>query len=191
VLSSTNLYGNAREKTGLELKRIFEAILTDNKDIINGLNNVETVARWYREAKEDPENIPSIIVNQIIEKLVAHIEKPLGDFLEIKIKTNEIELNFAIKPYVKFIKRVNGKEAGNIAVTFKITFSGKLEGSRVYTDLQGQRAVADRFVAAMTVSIEKVRVSIFGFTENNWEKPIQIYHNEFLKLENLSFPSTR
>ena len=119
------------------------------------------------------------------------VEKPLDDLLEIKIKTNEITVNFNIKPYVKFIKKVNGKEVGNVAITFKIMFSGKLEGARVYSDFQGQRAVADRFVTDITISIEKIRVSIFGLTNTYWEKPIQIYHNEFLKVENLSFPSTR
>ena len=165
MLSSTNLYGNTREKTGLELQRIFKTILTNNKEIINGLNEIEKVAGWYSEAKEDPKKIPSIIVNKVIEKLVDSVEKPLGDLLAVSIKTTEIKVDFVIRPYVKFIKKANGKEVGYVAITFKIVFSGRLEGSRVYSDLQGQRAYADRFIAAMTVSIEKIRASIFGFPE--------------------------
>jgi methyl coenzyme M reductase subunit C-like uncharacterized protein (methanogenesis marker protein 7) len=81
VLRSTNLYGGALGSTGLELERILENILRNKEDIINGLNEVETVTSWYKEAKENPDNIPSIIVNEIIEKIVDEVEKPLDDFL--------------------------------------------------------------------------------------------------------------
>jgi hypothetical protein len=191
VLRSTNLYGGALGSTGLELERILENILRNKEDIINGLNEVETVTSWYKEAKENPDNIPSIIVNEIIEKIVDEVEKPLDDFLEIKIKTNEIGVNFSIKPYVKFIKKLNGKNIGDVSITFEIKFSGKLEGGRVYSDLQGRRAVAERFVTAITISIIKIRASILGLPETSWDRPIQIYHNGSLKIENLSFPSTR
>jgi hypothetical protein len=47
-----------------ELESVLGTILLSKEEIINKINDIKTVATWYKEAKHHPNEIPSIITNQ-------------------------------------------------------------------------------------------------------------------------------
>ncbi len=67
-ISSSNMAG----KVGTELGNAFEGIL--NNAELNQLQELKVVAGWYREAKEDPTMIPSLITNKILEHMLEHLK---------------------------------------------------------------------------------------------------------------------
>jgi hypothetical protein len=178
--------------------------LSESEEIINKLDDIKTVAVWYKEAKEDPKKIPSIIVNRIIEELLnyskEHFINSISENIHLQCEINEqhqvqgsIRVNFkSLKPYVEFIKLVDGKALPpTLRFTFKIDIDGELEGLKFEPSSNGgsptttqegrQRQISlDKFAFDLTVSIVKLPMV-------HLEEPITLFHKEQFKVENLHF----
>ncbi len=101
-----------------QLRGVLENILKDNEGIIEDITEIRTIKDWYSEAKTDPKKIPSILMNGILEKILDIVVTSLQDYLvdsisakiniqKDRIEIEELEIDFSVKPYVKFIKKIN------------------------------------------------------------------------------------
>ena len=102
-------------------------MLKDNEGIIQDINEIKTIQDWYTEAKTDPEKIPSIVINGILEKVLDVIASSLEDYLvdsisakitiqKDRLEIEELEIDFSVKPYVKFIKKINSTKSSEISL---------------------------------------------------------------------------
>jgi hypothetical protein len=195
---SDSISGDFHHRLRKELTRIFDTILTDNKDKINALKEIKTIAGWYQESGEQPDKIPSTIINKSIERLLEYVEPYLADHLidriNVKIRPDldgleVIEINPPpIEPYIEYIKKINQVESDGIKVTFSVVLSMKLEDIR-FRNLQNRQieVYVDRLIADLTVSIIEISVSIFHIPTVSFSGSIALCNNQLFKAENLSF----
>jgi hypothetical protein len=195
---SDSISDDFHERLRKELTRIFDAILTDNKDKINALKEIKTIAGWYQESGQQPDKIPSTIINKSIERLLEYVEPYLADHLidKIKVKIKPhldgleiIEINPPpIKPYVEYVKKINQVESDGIRVTFNIVLGMKLEDIR-FRNFQNRQieVYIDRLTAYLTASIIEISVSIFSMPTISFSGSIVLSNDQLLKVEGLSF----
>jgi hypothetical protein len=161
---------------------------------------MKTIAGWYRKAGKHSEKIPSIIVNQCIDKLLEHVQEYLSNYLihiikvETKIHSDSvevkvIEINFDIKPYVEYVKKINQVESDKVRVTFSISLGGKVEDIRLRSNFRNRQidVFIDRIIAYLTVSIIKITASILYVPTISLSRPIVLSDNQLFKVENLFF----
>jgi hypothetical protein len=198
TLSVGNSFNNIQQKTAEELDRVLNAVLFSNHEIICGLNEIKTVSGWYSEAKKDPDKIPTIVVNEAIKRLVEHVVPTFSRFLIDKInveietrkgqsKIKTIEIKFAVKPYVEYIKKIDDTDVNKVKITFSIAITGKLEDITIRSDSYGRQVFIERASAVLTISILTGTVSNLYLSINPVSKPIILYHDESLKIEKISF----
>jgi hypothetical protein len=179
-------------------------VLTENDEVINKLDDIKTVAGWYKEAKEDPKKIPLIIVNRIIEQLLnygkEHFINSISKNIELQCKIDEqhqvqgeIRIKFkSLKPYVEFFKLVDGKPfPPTLRFTFKIDIDGIFEGLKFQASSsvgaptsiprgRKRQVSLDKFIFDLTVSIVKLPMV-------NLEEPLFLFHKEQFIIEKLHF----
>ena len=185
----------------MALRNSFTSILTQNEKIINGLDDVKTIAGWYQEAKRDPKKIPSIIVNKLIEVLLSQSKKyfidSLNESIEMKCQVDlqrkevrgdlHINLN-SLRPFVEFTKIVDGEKVPpTFRVTFKIDIDGTLEGltitfGRTNSALEGVK----KEIALRRLSFD-LTISIIKLPGFNLDPPLVLSHNEIFKVKDLRF----
>ncbi len=193
---------DTEQKLEEALKDSLSSVLTENEETINKLDDIKTVVGWYREAKEDPKRIPSMIVNRIIEELLnyskEHFINSINENIELQCEINaqqrevkgDIYINFkSVKPYVEFIKVIDGKEVPPaLRITFKIDLDGTFEGLKIHSSstisvgqgVKRRDICLDKFSFNLTISI--IKLPAF-----NLVVPIVLYHKEQFKVENLHF----
>jgi hypothetical protein len=199
TLSVSNSFNNnIQQKTAEELDRVLNAVLFSNHEIICGLNEIKTVSGWYSEAKKDPDKIPTIVVNEAIKRLVEHVVPTFSRFLidkiNVEIETRKgqskikiLEIKFAVKPYVEYIKKIDDTDVNKVKITFSIAITGKLEDITIRADSHGKQVFIERASAALTISILTGTVSNLYLSINPVSEPIILYHDESLKIEKISF----
>jgi hypothetical protein len=200
MLNSDNTtYGNVQQKIMEELESVLGTALTSKEETINKINDIKTVATWYKEAKQHPNEIPSIITNEAISRLLENIGPYLVTFLIDKIKIEielhsknmkikELEINFSVKPFVEYIKKINRVESNKVRVTFNFALSGKVNGITVNSDdMMGRKVDIDSFVASLTVSIINLTVSTLSLPGASLLEPIVLCYGELYKVRDLSF----
>lgn len=192
------LLSNTNQNLEDALRNLLSTALTQNEETIKRLNDINTIIDWYNKAKEDPDRIPSIIVDKMIEELLKHSINAITEKIEIQcqinLQKNEVKGNIRInaislKPYVEFIKVLNKKEVPPpLRFTFKLDIDGNLQGLKIKstpTISKEQGAVRreislDNFIFDLTISIIKLPTV-------NLNTPIVLYHDEHIKVENLFF----
>jgi hypothetical protein len=193
---------DTEQKLEQALTNSLSSVLTENEEIINKLDDIKTIAGWYKEAKEDPKKIPSIIVNRIIGELLNHSKEffinSLTENIDIQCQIDpqhhevkgDLHINFeSVKPYVEFIKVVDGKKVPPpLRITFKVDIEGTLRGLkisssptiRVVQATRRKEISLDRFSFGLTISIIKLPAVKLVV-------PIVLHHKEHFKIEDLHF----
>jgi hypothetical protein len=178
--------------------------LTQSEESLNKLNDIKTIAGWYREAREDPKRIPSIIVNRIIKELLSyskeHFINSITENIKLQCEINEqkqlqgsIRINFkSLKPYVEFFKVVDGKQVPpTLRFTFKIDIDGIFEGLKFQSTSSASAPTRSEKGRQRVVSLDKfsfdLTVSIIKLPMINLEGPIFLFHKEQFKVKNLYF----
>ena len=186
------------QRLSKELTRIFDAILADNKDRMNAIKEIKTIAGWYQESREQPDKIPSTIINKSIEGLLEQVEPYLADNLigeiSVKIKPHldgieSLEINLPpINPYVEYVRTINQVESDGIRVTFDIALGLKLEDI-MFRNFQNRQIEVhlDSLIASLTASITEITVSILHIPTISFSGSIDLCDNQLFKVENLSF----
>jgi hypothetical protein len=195
---SDSISDDFHQRLSKELTRIFDAVLTDNKSKINAIKEIKTIAGWYQESREQPDKIPSTILNKSIEGLLENVEPYLADHLIGKIKVEVkphldgleiIEINPPpLSPYVEYVRKINQVESDGIRVTFNIVLGLKLEDIR-FRNFQNRQIEVhiDRLTANLTASIIEITVSIFHIPTISFSGSMKLCDNQLFKVENLSF----
>ena len=112
-----------------------------SKDNIQKIEDAQNASKWYKSAK-DKDSFLSNAANMIIERFMENLPGPFSNLLfeGIKVNTSEKEPNVkfnasftvgSLKPYIEFVKIVNGQATGSI---LKTVF--QLDCSVVLSDVQ-------------------------------------------------------
>lgn len=178
------------KKVEEELEEVLDSILENNEGL-NQLQEIKTIADWYREAKEDPYKIPSIISNKIIEHMLEYVKPYFTSLLlenisiESKVRRNGVkfDLDFSLKPirpYVELAKAVNGVEVPPpIRLTFQIDTDVNIQDLQINSSPEGKAVDLEKLVIALNLSIVKL-----PFIHIN--KPLVLGEQEF-EVNKLSF----
>jgi hypothetical protein len=201
VTTASSDQSNIHQLVEHELDRVLRIIVTDKKEPIIKLPKVRKVYEWYKEDKDSKhEDIPTKIVNEIIKNLLESLVCHLSDFLihNISVKFEKIqsndmeikeaELEFAVKPFVDFIKKVNKVDTLKARILFKLTLAGKLEGIRIRSAPKRRNIHVDRFSGPLRISIVSLEISIVEVPTSPivLEEPIQLLGAEIFKIENMT-----
>ena len=108
----------------------------DKSDFLKQSKDFRTIEGWYKQAKKTSDSIssPSIVLDEMITELLKHAYPYYTNFLIDKIhnKTQfmggSMEADFdigivSLKPYVEFIKIVNGEPTPPAKFTFQLNIS--------------------------------------------------------------------
>jgi hypothetical protein len=192
------------DKLEKAFRNSFSLILTENDGTINELDDIKTVASWYREANQDPNRIPSLIVNGIIKELLNHSKEyfinSITENVKIQFEINsqqrevkgDIRINFkSVKPYVEFIKVIDGgKVPPALRFTFKIDIDGTFKGLKFSRSISAIPTATGE-VRRGEITLDKLSfdltISIIKLPAFNLIVPILLYHKEQFKVENLHF----
>lgn len=92
------------------------------------------------------------------------------------VRFEKIEVDFAVKPYVEYVRKVNRVESDKIKITFSLVLVGKVEGVVFRSNFRSRQidVHADSLNAFLTVSI-------VGSANH-----ITLCKNQLFKVENLS-----
>jgi hypothetical protein len=189
---------NAKQLIMLEFERILESIFESNKEVLNGFNEFKTIDGWYKESKEDPHKIPGIILNHCVSKIVQNVQPDLKkyfiDTFKIKIGSNKegffvdhIELKFSTKPFVKFVRKIDGIESGATKLVFEISLTGKMENIQFRSVMNYYEVNVRKIVASFDISVIEGSIALENTTIHPIKKPVKLFHKEILKLENIDF----
>jgi hypothetical protein len=201
------IFGNLHSKLEKELYSYLEAVVKKRKKIINGLEGIKEVHKWYREAKNlsESEDVPAAVTTKIIgmifQKLSPYLEKLLIDTVNLEIekigqnktKIKKVEFAIAVKPHVDFVKRFNGKEVLRARITFRFAASAKLENIKIhrnyYQDGSKERTEIEvkKFEAPFSISIYTLTFSLADVQVEPLLKPVVLYNVELLKIQDFNY----
>jgi hypothetical protein len=175
---------------------LLNKVLEDNSDPINNIEQVRLVSGWYKEAKNNPNAIRTLIINNAREKLlglmISHLEGCLTDSISTKIRIHndeivqDFEFDYSWKLYVEYVKKVDFVECGKVKVTFGIKVAGKLQNARINWKENPCLLNVDRFVALVTISIANVQVVLAGIPSVNIPSCIKLCRNQLIVIKDLS-----
>jgi len=175
---------------------LLNKVLQDNADPINNIEQVRLVSNWYKEAKNNPNAIRALIINNAREKLlglmISHLEGYLTDSISTKIRIHndeiveDFEFDYSWKFYVEYVKKADFLECGKVKITFGIKVAGKLENARINRKESPCLLNADRFIALVTISIANVQVVLAGIPSVNFPSCIKLCRNQLIEIRNLS-----
>jgi hypothetical protein len=175
---------------------LLNKVLEDNADPINNIEQVRLVSGWYKEAKNNPNSIRTLIINNAREKLlglmISHLEGCLTDNISTKIRIHndkiveDFEFDYSWKLYVEYVKKLDFVECGKVKVTFGIKVAGKLQNARINWKENPCLLNVDRFIALVTISIANVQVVLAGIPSVNFPSCIKLCRNQLIEIKDLS-----
>jgi len=175
---------------------LLNKVLQDNADPINNIEQVRLVSNWYKEAKNNPNAIRALIINNAREKLlglmISHLEGYLTDSISTKIRIHndeiveDFEFDYSWKFYVEYVKKADFLECGKVKITFDIKVGGKLENARFNRKESPCLLNVDRFVGLVTISIANVQVDLVGIPSVSIPSCIKLCRNQLIEIRDLS-----
>jgi hypothetical protein len=189
IADSKVFYDNIQSKVAEELKQVLNIILNRSEQTIKGLDAIQKASQWYRNAKKDPIYEPPKIFQKIVDEcittLLQEISPALSDHIKIKTAENSIEIKFSLKPYIEYIKKVNGMEQMKVKIAFNIEISGKLSGVRVHSNRVQRLIGIDSLTCSLALSVTKAEVSLMHVSGSLLIEPIVLCTAQPFKIENL------
>jgi hypothetical protein len=177
-------------------ENLLNKVLRDNADPINNIEQVKLVSGWYKEAKNNPMAIRTLIINNARDKLlgllISHLEGCLTHSISTNIRIHndeiigDIEFNYSWKLYLEYVKKVDFLECGKVKITFCVKVAGKLEKARINWKEKTCLLNAGRFVALVTISIANVQVELAGIPSVNYPSSKKLCHNQLIVIRDLS-----
>lgn len=206
-------YGHSDSESGLreKLRWAFDNVF-DNNGEFEQSEGVKTVAEWYKEEKEyekerqvDGDNkrtILSLLANKMTAELVKIVEPQYKTSIINSVEFNthfksgvtQLNLNVEVtplKPFVKFVKHVNGREVDSATFRFQLDTNMYINKLQVH----GSSAERGKFIdidalgvefklLLLQISISSGRMPLPAMSLN---KPIKLISRKF-EINNLSFP---
>jgi hypothetical protein len=194
-----NLTENLDKVLREEMTRIIGRGLADSSELLNNFDQIKMVAGWYKEAKEHPKEIPNIIVNGALGKILNYLVSPLSNNIldsvsaKIDIHRNElviekIEIDFSIKPFVEYVKKLNSVDSAKVKLTFEIGITGALHNIKF--GKENNRIMIERFVGILNISIVSIDVKLIVVSAATISLPIKLCTTQF-EIKNMSSTAPR
>lgn len=178
------------------LRQVFNSAFSGSREFDNSLN---TIVDWYKEAKEakDEEGawnkhvILSTVANKTTEELLSHIEPFYKDTIidNVGIKTQfkdgatETSFNIefiSIKPFVKFVKQVDGREAYSVKLLFQLNTSIYLDKLRIQNNSEAKLIRIEKIGIKLELLLLQVSISsTLGIPVITLVQPIKLGNTEF------------
>jgi hypothetical protein len=190
-----------------KLKWSFRSAFEKNENF-EQLKAVNTIADWYKDINEFKEKgegnnkhiIRSTIANKTIEELVRHVEpfykntiiKNIGT--KTQFKEGTVERNFntnfvSIKPYVKFVKRVNLMNMHSVKFSFLLNTNIYIETFLIHSNPAGKSIDINRLSIELELSLLEASISM-QTPYISLNEPIILTSKRF-EIDNLSFHSKK
>jgi Double zinc ribbon len=171
---------------------------------------VKNVSNWYKEVKEykaerqeDGDNkhaVISLISNKTINELIKHVEPYYKDSIiqSIGIDTHFREggakmncsVKFAsIKPFVKFVKQVNGQETISVTFRFQLDSNVYINKLQIHTNsaiVAGKSIDIDKLGVELELTLLHVTMSSIQTPVISVDKHIKLVSKKF-EIKNISF----
>jgi hypothetical protein len=188
-----------------KLRSALDFTFNENKKF-QQLDGVRTLADWYKEAKEykqererDGDNrhaILSSIANKTIDEIVKNVEpcytesiiKSIGINTHFKSGANKMNCNIefiSLKPFVKFVKRVDGDDNSCVIFKFQLDSSMYINGIQIHDEKEVKSLGIDKLGIELKLTLLHViiesPVSIISF-----DKPTKLVSKKF-EVDNLLF----
>lgn len=205
-------YGSSDSDTQLrnELRRAFDYAFEKNEEF-EQLEGVKTVTEWYREAKgyeeerqEDGDNkhaILSLLANKITTELVKLVEPAYKASIINSVELNthfksgvtQLNLNIqftSLKPFVKFVKQVDGREVTSAKFRFQLDTGMYMNKLQVHTSSTGEGKFIDIEALGVELKLSLLQVIISStripLSVVSLNEPIKLISRKF-EISNLSF----
>lgn len=196
-LRMVELHGKLEEN----LNEFLRDLLYDKEKLLQS-QDIKTILDWYGQMeeyrKEGTDGKLSIITNRIIGKLLEHTDSVVNEYTDSVIKKVGIEtefrertiiLNFEInfkpiKPYVEFIKRINGNRVSSVKLTFLLDSTAYLRNIRILRngkDPDGKSIQIDTIDFELQLSLEQIQGGVIPLS-----RPINLVNKKF-EIKNCSF----
>ena len=208
ALSSGNYpYSYADSKLQETLRWVFGFAFQGNKAFEQS-EPVKAISNWYKETKEykaerkeDGDNkhaILSSISNRIINELIEHVEPYYKDTIiqNIGINTHFIEggakmncnIDFvSIKPFVKFVKKVDGKETASATFRFQLDSSVYISKLQIHSNSIGAGGKSiDIDKLGVKLELTLLQVVMSSMPDTSFKRPIKLVSKKF-EIKNISF----
>ena len=208
---SNYAYVDGDSKLGEKLRWVFDFAFHQNKEFQQA-DGVKTISGWYKEAKQykdekqqDGDNkhaILSSIANRTINELIKYVKpcykdsiiKGIGINTHFKEGSAEMNCNVefvSIKPFVKFVKQANGREAVSATFRFQLNSSvyiNKLQIHANSTAAAGKSIDIDRLGVELELTLLQVTMSSMQMPMpvTSLNKPIKLVSKKF-EIKNISF----
>jgi hypothetical protein len=164
------------------LRQSLNSVFNESEEFHN-LQGLNTIVDWYRE-KEDSKDeegtwnkhvIVSTVVNKTTDELIKHLEpfykdtiiSNIGMKTQFKQGATEISLNIefiSIKPFVKFVKQIDGRESSSVRLLFQLDTSIYLDKLRIQNSNKGKSISIEKLSIELKLSLLQVNISgTFGF----------------------------
>lgn len=171
---------------------------------------VKNVSNWYKEVKEykaerqeDGDNkhaVISLISNKTINELIKHVEPYYKDSIFQSIGINahfreggakmNCSVKFAsIKPFVKFVKQVNGQETISVTFRFQLDSNVYINKLQIHTNsatLAGKSIDIDKLGVELELTLLHVTMSSIQTPVTSVDKHIKLVSKKF-EIKNISF----
>ncbi len=180
-----------------ELVRILTAIFSNNGRILEGFNEFKTVAHWYKELKTDPLLRTPVITNICRDEIIKSVLPILTNYMIEKLDSgvanskdrviNEMNIEFAVKPYVTFQKMTESIVLATSKIFFDITLRGKATNIRYNPSKNVGQVTIEKLTSSFDISISRGSITFENTTIHPILKPIKLYHQETLEIEDISF----
>ena len=159
--------------------------MIEGKEDLNKLEAVTTIVDWYKESKTKPDQnligLSNKIANKIVEYIIEPLLEPLLKDIKIQIQSNSLDIKFnselfksELKPYVEFIKKINGKAVATIKIKFQIISEVQLNDVEIKHHSNDLTVNLGTLVGRLEVSVTSLNTPIAQY-----EKPIALGKKEF------------
>lgn len=170
------------------------------------LDGVRTLANWHKQAKEykqereqDGDNkhaIPSSIANKTIEEIVKNVEpcykesiiKSIGINTHFKSGVTKMNCNvefISLKPFVKFVKRVNGRDNDSVIFRFQLDSNIYINKLQIHDEKEVKSIDIDKLGIELKVTLLQVIIET-PVTTISIDKQIKLLSKKF-EMDNLLF----
>lgn len=215
VLSSDYSYSDADSKLQEKLRWAFGFAFHGTK-VFEQSEAVKTISKWYKETKEykaerqeDGDNkhaILSSISNKTINELIKHVEPWYKDSIIQNIginthfKEGKTQMNCnvkfePIKPFVKYVKQINGQESVSVTLRFQLNSSIYINKLQIHTNSiagTGKSIDIDKLGVELELTLLQISMSSMQISApvTSLNKPIKLVSKKF-EVKNISFNQGR
>jgi hypothetical protein len=181
-----------------KLRQSFRASFNESKEF-EGLQGVNVISDWYKEAKEAKNEegaynkrvILSTVANKASDELVKQVEpfyegtiiKNVG--IRTQFKEGGVDSSFnieliSVKPFVKFVKQVDGQEFASVRFVFQLDTTLFVDKLQVRNNSQAKSIKVQKLGIELSLLLLQITISVtLGIPVISVVQPIKLGSRKF------------